>query len=88
VFEDLLSDYGSEIYLKNVKNYVLTDAPMNFYTVIDAASRKNDLAIGYKIASEESLENKNFGIYINPKKSSTIKFSDKDNLIVLSENIF
>ncbi|MCL4417549.1 MAG: NAD-binding protein [Actinobacteria bacterium] len=88
VFEDLLSDYGSEIYLKNIKNYVVTDVEMNFYTVIEAASRKNDVAIGYKIASEESVENKNFGIYINPNKSSMIKFSDKDNLIVLSEDIF
>ncbi|MHB1347341.1 MAG: CASTOR/POLLUX-related putative ion channel, partial [Candidatus Humimicrobiaceae bacterium] len=88
VFEDLLSDFGSEIYLKNIKNYIQTDSAMDFYTVVEAASRKNDVAIGYKIVSEESMENKNFGIYINPKKSSVIKFSDNDSLIVLSENIF
>jgi voltage-gated potassium channel Kch len=85
VFEDLLSESGSEIYLKNVEDYIRLSMPVNFYTVLEAASRKNDLAIGYKIISEENNNSKNFGVYLNPDKSANINFSAGDSLIVLSE---
>ena len=85
VFEDLLSESGSEIYLKNIENYIRLSRPVNFYTVLEAASRKNDLAIGYKIISEENNSIKNFGIYLNPDKSQAINFSAGDSVIVLSE---
>ena len=85
VFEDLLSESGSEIYLKNVEDYIKLSGPVNFYTVLEAASRKNDCAIGYKIISEENSNSKNFGIYLNPNKSANINFSAGDSIIVLSE---
>jgi hypothetical protein len=58
---------------------------LNFYTVLEAASRKNDVAFGYKIIAEENISSKNFGAYINPEKSLVISFSPGDRLIVLSE---
>ncbi len=85
VFEDLLSKSGSEIYLKNIEDYIKLSGPVNFYTVLEAASRRNDLAIGYKIISEENNSSKNFGICLNPDKSAAINFSAGDSLIVLSE---
>jgi ion channel POLLUX/CASTOR len=85
VFEELLSESGSEIYLKDIEDYIKLSGPVNFYTVLEAASLKNDLAIGYRIISEENNSNKNFGIYLNPDKSLAINFSAGDNLIVLSE---
>ena len=85
VFEELLSESGSEIYLKNIENYIRLSRAVNFYTILEAASRKNDLAIGYKIISEENSSIKNFGIYLNPDKSRVINFSAGDSVIVLSE---
>ncbi|MCJ7665113.1 MAG: potassium transporter TrkA, partial [Actinobacteria bacterium] len=64
VFEDLLRESGSEIYLKKVEEYIKTAKTVDFYTVLEAAIRKKDLAIGYKIAAEEGSEDKNFGIYL------------------------
>ena len=58
---------------------------LNFYTILGAASRKNDVAIGYKIIAEENISSKNFGVYINPEKSLVISFLPGDRLIVLSE---
>ena len=87
VFEDLLSESGSEIYQKKVKDYIKISEPVNFYTILEATSRKNDLAIGFRIAAEENFEDKNFGVYINPDKSSFIKFTEDDSLIVLSEKL-
>jgi ion channel POLLUX/CASTOR len=85
VFEELLSEQGSEIYLKNIEDYINLSGSVNFYTVLEAASRKNDLAIGYKIIAEENVSLKNFGVYINPDKSRVINFSAGDSIIVLSE---
>ena len=87
VFDDLLSDYGSEIYLKNITGYVKTGTPVNYATLVKAASNKNEAAIGYKIAAQEAYENKNFGIYLNPEKSSEVIFDEKDSIIVISEEI-
>jgi len=85
VFEELLSEDGSEIYLKNIEDYINTSEPINFYTVLEAASRKKDLAIGYKIIAEENISSKNFGVYMDPDKSLVINFSAGDSVIVLSE---
>jgi len=87
VFDDLLSDYGSEIYLKNIAGYVKTGTAVNYATLVKAASNKNEVAIGYKIAAQEAYENRNFGIYLNPEKSSEIIFDEKDSIIVISEEI-
>ncbi len=85
VFEDLLDEAGSEIYLKKARYYIKTEEEVNFYTVLEAARRKNELAIGYKISDEVDDPDKNFGIYLNPSKSTCISFSPDDDLIVLAE---
>ncbi len=86
IFEELLSEYGSEIYIKDIEEFISISQPVNFYTVLEAASHKNDLAIGYKISMQENISSKNFGIYINPDKSLPINFSTGDSVIVLSES--
>lgn len=70
---------------ENIEDYIRLSIPVNFYTILEATSRKNDLAIGYKIISEENNSIKNFGIYLNPDKSQVINFSAGDSVIVLSE---
>jgi ion channel POLLUX/CASTOR len=85
VFEELLGKDGSGIFLKDIEDYINISKPLNFYTILEAASRKNDLAIGYKIISEENISNKNFGVYINPDKSLVVNFSKGDSVIVISQ---
>ncbi|CAN5898861.1 lipoprotein [soil metagenome] len=86
VFNDLFQDEGSEIYLKPVKDYVLTDKPMNFYTIMEAAAQRNETAIGYKIASLSNDASKAYGVNCNPKKSDSLTFSENDKIIVLAED--
>ena len=52
VFEDLFDADGSEIYIKPAKEYVKTGVPVNFYTVLESAAAKNEVAIGYRIMSQ------------------------------------
>jgi hypothetical protein len=60
--------------------------PVNFYTLLEAAQRRGDCAIGYRIKAETANPEKMHGIHLNPKKSEKVIFSDEDKLIVLAES--
>lgn len=86
VFEDLFDADGSELYIKKAAKYVVPDKTINYYTLVEAAKRKNELVIGYVIASEQKDAQKNYGIYINPSKTTTVTLGEKDGLIVIAED--
>ena len=85
VFADLFDPEGSEIYLKPAQEYVEIGQPVNFYTVLEAARQRGEVAIGYRIVSELHDAGKSYGVYTNPRKSVTVKFSVQDKVIVLAE---
>jgi hypothetical protein len=86
VFDDLFDPDGSEIYLKPAADYVKTGRPVNFYTVLEAARRKNEVAIGYRLADLAFEAEYDYGVFVNPKKSDTLTFSIDDRIIVLAED--
>jgi hypothetical protein len=85
VFADLFDAEGSEIYLKEAAKYVNIAEPVNFYTVVEAAARNGEVAIGYKLQAKEKSAEENYGIHVNPAKSEMIKFSANDSIIVIAE---
>ena len=85
VFEDLLRSEGSEIYLKQVKNYMKLSEPVDFYSIIESAKRRGETAIGYRLERYHNDSQKAYGVVINPLKSDLINFSEKDKIIVLAE---
>jgi hypothetical protein len=85
VFRDILGAEGSEVYLKPVTNYISLDQPANFYTIVESARRKNELAIGYKIHKYAYDADRTYGIVLNPNKADLCSFEEEDQLIVLSE---
>ena len=90
LFQDLFDPEGSEIYLKPVSDYIRVvngvDNPVNFYTLLEAARRRGEVAIGYRMKAESSAMANMYGVHINPKKSEKVSFSDEDHLIVLAEH--
>ena len=86
VFKDLFDTDGSEIYIKKANSYIDCSKNVNFYTIIEAAQQKHEVAIGYKIFSQETDPQKNYGVYIDPAKSYIIALNIEDSIIVLSEN--
>jgi Trk K+ transport system NAD-binding subunit len=86
VFTDLFDPEGSELYLKPITDYVQTGVPVNFYTVVDAARRRNETALGYRLLAEAGDGGKNYGIHTNPRKSEMVTFAEEDKVIVLAEN--
>ncbi|MCP4457817.1 MAG: potassium transporter TrkA [Cytophagales bacterium] len=86
VFEDLFDADGSEIYIKPAAEYVRLDEPLNFYTVVESAARKNEVAIGYRILADSRNADKDYGVTVNPKKSEQFTLAVDDKIIVLSED--
>ncbi len=85
VFEDLFDADGSEIYIKSAKEYVQTRESINFYTVLESAARKNEVAIGYRNIAKARLAEEQYGVVLNPKKSIEFTLEENDRVIVLSE---
>lgn len=82
IFNHLLSDEGSEIYLKPIQEYVDIKEPLDFYTLSQAAILKNEVAIGYKLIGKDKLPI----INMNPNKSDYVTFHSQDSIIVISED--
>ncbi len=86
VFEEIFDAKGCEFYLKPANYYLKSvDTKVNFKTIIAAASRNNEIAIGFRIAKDADNPAKDYGIVLNPKKSSEFVFSNEDKIIVLAE---
>ena len=85
VFTDMFDPEGAEIYLKPISDYVTIGQPVNFYTVTEAARRRGETALGYRLVSENHDADKAYGIHTNPKKSERVSFSADDKIIVIAE---
>lgn len=85
VFTDIFDPEGAEIYLKPIGDYVAIEEPVNFYAVVEAARRRGETAIGYRIDSEAKDADKAYGVHTNPGKSTTVTFARKDKVIVIAE---
>jgi voltage-gated potassium channel Kch len=86
IFEDLFKAEGSEIYLKPAKDYVVLNREMNFYTLTEAARKRSEVAIGYRLERYATDSNRSYGVRVNPPKSEMVKFQGEDKIIVLAEN--
>ncbi len=86
VFVDIFDPEGSEIYLKPAADYVTLGQPVNFYTVVEAARRRGQVAIGYRIKAEAGNPAKSYGVRVNPAKSAAVTFAAGDRIVVLSED--
>jgi hypothetical protein len=86
VFRDLFDPEGSEIYLKPITDYVETGVPLDFYTLLEAARRRSEVAIGYRIAALGDDAAQAHGVVVNPEKSAKVTFAPGDRIIVLAES--
>lgn len=86
VYEDLFTADGSELYLKPASEYVALDQPVNFYTVMESARQRNEVAIGYRNMALSNAADNNYGVEVNPKKSASVTFHQGDKVIVLAES--
>ncbi|WAS99355.1 CASTOR/POLLUX-related putative ion channel [Nannocystis punicea] len=85
VLDDLLSPDGHEIYLKPARDYVQPGADVDFYAVVEAAARRGELAVGYRLAARAHDSEHDYGVVLNPRKSERIRLAAGDRVVVLAE---
>lgn len=89
IFEDLLDETGSEISMRPIEDYVTLGKPVNFYTVVEAARRRGEVAFGYarRRAPDAAPDRRNMGgVVVNPAKAEMIDWVPGDRIIVLAED--
>ena len=85
VFTDIFDPEGSEIYMKPAEDYVELGKPVNFYTLVEAARRRGQTALGYRLEVEAHSAVKSYGVHTNPNKSERVVFCSEDKIIVVAE---
>jgi ion channel POLLUX/CASTOR len=85
VFDELFSASGAEIYLRPASLYVADGAEADFYTVLEAARRRGETAIGYRIGEHARSSAHAYGVTVNPMKHETRVFAPRDKIIVLAD---
>jgi hypothetical protein len=84
VFDELFGPEGYEIYLKPASEYVRTGKHA-FGVVCEAALRRGEVALGYRLAKTANDPAAAFGVVINPSKKAAVELGAADKLIVLAE---
>jgi voltage-gated potassium channel Kch len=85
VFADLFDPEGAELYLKPAGDYVELGRALNFYTVVESARQRGEIAIGYRLRAEANEAGKFYGVRVNPDKSGEVTFAGGDRIIVLAQ---
>lgn len=80
VFSNLLA---AETCLRQAGDYVRPGIPLTFHTVVEAARRRDEIAIGYRISAQASAP-PTYGVVLNPDKSLPLTFAADDRLIVIA----
>lgn len=86
VFDTLFDSEGSEVYLKPAARFIRPGESVDFYAVLEAARRRGETAIGYRVAAQAFDSSNNYGVRLNPLKTDPIAFAEGDKVIVLAEN--
>jgi hypothetical protein len=86
VFRTLFAAEGSEIYIRPMSDYVRPGVPVNFHTVLEAAARRGETAIGYRLLVHANDPAQGYGVKVNPDKSATVTFAANDRIVVLAED--
>jgi voltage-gated potassium channel Kch len=85
IFQNIFAPEGSEIYLKPIEDYVETGQPVTIYTLVEAARRRGETALGYRVGAEANHAEAYYGIRTNPAKSGKVVFAPGDKIIVVAE---
>lgn len=86
VFNTLFASDGSEVYLNPAEHYVTPGTSVDFYTVLEAARRRGQTAMGYRIAAKARSSVDSYGVIVNPRKTDRVTFAAGDRVIVLAED--
>ena len=86
LYDELLTEEGSELYLRPAEHYVKPGVEVNFTTILEAARQRDEIAVGYSLGKDAFKHEANYGVRLNPPKAEPLIFNKGDRIIVLSEH--
>jgi hypothetical protein len=84
VFDELFTYGGHDLRIKPAADYVKLDKEVDYYTILESAIRKDEIAIGYRIGALGRDPKKGFGVVVNPKKHQKVKLGKNDQIVVMT----
>ncbi|KIG16830.1 putative secreted protein [Enhygromyxa salina] len=84
VFAELFDPSGAQIYLRPATDYVVAGHELDVHTLVEIGQRRGEVVIGVRLAGHAKNEHQNFGVVINPRKSTRLRLSQADRVIVLA----
>jgi len=81
LFDDLLDESGSELYMKSAAEYVELGVPVDSYVLTESAARKGEVYLGYR-----HIDKSNNNVVVNPLKDELIIFNEGDQIVVIADN--
>jgi voltage-gated potassium channel Kch len=85
VFRDLFDAGGSEVYLREAAEYVALGGEVSFATIQEAAQRRGEVAMGYRLAVQADDKAAAYGVVLNPGRDARVSLALADRVIVLAE---
>ncbi|MFV2120493.1 CASTOR/POLLUX-related putative ion channel [Streptomyces sp. Act-28] len=85
VFEELFSADGTGVRLRPATDYVLPGCETSFATVVAAARRRGECAIGYR-SHDDSSTAPGHGVRVNPPKAERRRWTVEDEVIVVGRD--
>jgi len=82
LFDELLTDAGSEIYIKPANLFVETGVPVTLYTLAAATAKAGQMLLGLRLHGADG----SFEVRINPDKEEQYTLGESDCAIVLAED--
>ena len=84
LYEDLLGVGGPDLVLNSASEHIVRGGQASFAQVSAAAVKRGEIAIGYRLDSQSSDRDANFGVRINPSKAPSLVLGENDAVIVVS----
>jgi voltage-gated potassium channel Kch len=85
VFDELFAYGGHDLRIRPAYLYVKPGVEIDFYTVVEAAAQRGEVAIGWRRAAEGRDPGQSFGVRVNPKKSDRITFASDDQIVLMTQ---
>jgi len=85
IFAELFDAQGMEIYIKPAAEYVKLGVAMTFATVVAAAARRGETAIGLRRSASPGERGAQRGVVLNPRKADEVTLTASDRVIVISD---
>jgi hypothetical protein len=87
LIDDLFSEAGNEMHIKDVRLFAYEGETLSFWEIMNRARQRCEVAIGYQLRSDFEANAPDKGLILNPPdKSQRITWQTRDKIVVISED--